>query len=114
MQPADNDIPISKDDCVDLFRKYNCSPDATNQLCSNLNACISLPSKHKCLITTRTDNKEETDMETLGEWLENWALACGGTFLGTFFSNLIHFGRIIIASIFALLTTQLGRLKGKK
>jgi hypothetical protein len=53
-------------------------------------------------------------METLGEWLENWALACGGTFLGTFFSNLIHFGRIIIASIFALLTTQLGRLKGKK
>jgi hypothetical protein len=37
----ENDVALTRDDCVTLFHKYNCTLNRyTGKLCSDLNACI--------------------------------------------------------------------------
>ena len=117
MKPINNDVMMSRDDCIDLFRKHNCTQTRiTDKLCSDLNSCIHSPDRSHCFIDLRDDYDEETELEGMQEMLENLALALGGTTIGAYFADFLrmrHHVKALFVGLLALLTGTFAKMRQK-
>ena len=84
-------MALSREDCLELYRKYNCTPSRfTLQLCQDLSLCIHQPDSKHCIINLIDDTGPADNLEGIEELLENIGLALGGTTIGAYFANFIH------------------------
>lgn len=75
-----SDAPLAREDCVDLYRKYNCSETRiSGKLCQDLNACI-FSDDRQCVLVAR--NGKEDKIEQVKEDAENFVFTIAGALLG--------------------------------
>ena len=117
VNPGRYDPQLSRDDCVQLYRKYNCSDtQISGKICQDLNACI-FSSDRQCLLTTRDSEGEGNKLEGVEKNLENLALALGGTALGAYCAKIFrlrHHLKTLLLAIFTLITGLITKFTSRK
>jgi hypothetical protein len=59
IKPISSKIPLSRDDCLDLYRRYNCTLSRSNgQICQDLNQCIHASDQKQCLVTLKDEDDD--------------------------------------------------------
>jgi len=56
IKPINKDVPLTREDCLELFRKHNCTPARLyTQLCADLNECINAADQKQCFVVKGDD-----------------------------------------------------------
>ena len=117
VNPGRSDPPLARDDCVQLYRRYNCSDtQISGKLCQNLNGCI-YSADRQCLLTTRDSEGEGNELEGVEENLENLALTLGGTAFGAYCAKILrlrHRLTSLFLAIFTFITGLITKLTSRR